>query len=111
MREALSSKTEIALIAANQTQRDLIAKIYSMKKATNPLFRHIIPQFATLETIDECLPLEVAICSAVGQKLDRVRDLAESGQIGHLIQLKTSENGTVRTEEVLSSVNKLLQSK
>ena len=79
MREVLTSKTEIALVAPNETQRDLIAKVYSMKKAANPLFKKIVPQFATIETIDSCLPLESAICSVVGCKTHRIEDLAEAG--------------------------------
>ena len=59
--EARAGNTEIALVGANETQRDLIAKVYSMKQATDPLFKKVVPQFATLETIDACLPLESVV--------------------------------------------------
>jgi hypothetical protein len=64
--EARAGSTEIALVGANETQRDLIAKVYSMKQATDPLFKKVVPQFATLETIDACLPLESVVCSYLG---------------------------------------------
>ena len=89
MREALNKRNDIALVAANETQKSLLDSLYNRKKTANPLFNNIVPQFTTIEDIDGCLPLEVVIYSSVSTdgKAEKLEQLARKGQIEHLIVL------------------------
>lgn len=110
MREVLNGKNDIALVAANETQKSLLDSLYNRKKAANLLFANIVPQCTTIEDIDGCLPLEVVIYSSVSTdgKAEKLEQLALKGQIAHLIVLKTSADGDYGAEEVFQEVNKKL---
>ena len=110
MREALDHKTDIALVAPNDTQRTLMETIYHRKKVTDALFLNTVPQIVTDEDIDACLPLQTAIYSSVSSdvKEKRLEHLANKGQIEQLVVLKTSQDGDYDANLIYEIVNKQL---